>query len=133
MTDEQPSASDASWSDYAAGRFRRLTAAVIDDCCLLLYFVFWPLFIVALVWWLFALGRGQTPGKQLTGIFAVRQDGSRFGWGRMFIREMFRVLFWVATLGFALLVEAAFILFRRDRRSVTDFVAGSVLVFVPSE
>ena len=133
MEPEQPPERDGSVSDFAAGPFRRLMAALIDDFFLVLILVFWPLVFVILVWWLFVLGRGQTPGKQLAGIFAVRRDGSRFGWGRMFIRENFRLLFWIVTFGFALVVDGALILLRKDRRSVTDLVAGSVLVYVPSE
>lgn len=133
MEPEQPPERDGSVSDFAAGPFRRLMAALIDDFFLVLILVFWPLVFVILVWWLFVLGRGQTPGKQLAGIFAVRRDGSRFGWGRMFIRESFRLLFWIVTFGFALVVDGALILLRKDRRSVTDLVAGSVLVYVPSE
>ena len=132
MEPEQPPERDGSVSDFAAGPFRRLMAALIDDFFLVLILVFWPLVFVILVWWLFVLGRGQTPGKQLAGIFAVRRDGSRFGWGRMFIRESFRLLFWIVTFGFALVVDGALILLRKDRRSVTDLVAGSVLVYVPS-
>lgn len=130
---EQPPERDASVSDYAAGRFRRLIAALIDDSLLLLILVFWPLIFLLLLWWLFVLARGQTPGKQLAGIFAIRRDGSRFGWGRMFIRENFRLLFYTVTVGFAAIVDGAFILLRKDRRSVTDLVAGSVIVHVPSE
>ncbi len=130
---EQPPERNASVSDYAAGPFRRLIAALIDDSFLLLILVFWPLVFLLLLWWLFVLARGQTPGKQLAGIFAVRRDGSRFGWGRMFIRENFRLLFYAVTLGFAAIVDGAFILLRRDRRSVTDLVTGSVIVYVPSE
>ncbi|WP_419917378.1 RDD family protein [Candidatus Poriferisodalis sp.] len=133
MEPEQPPERDGSVSDFAAGPFRRLMAALIDDFFLVLILVFWPLVFVILVWWLFVLGRGQTPGKQLAGIFAVRRDGSRFGWGRMFIRENFRLLLWIVTFGFALVVDGALILLRKDRRSVTDLVAGSVLVYVPSE
>ena len=129
---EQPPERDAAVSDYAAGPFRRLIAALIDDSFLLLILVFWPLVFLLLLWWLFVLARGQTPGKQLAGIFAVRRDGSRFGWGRMFIRENFRLLFYAVTLGFAALADGAFILLRKDRRSVTDLVAGSVIVYVPS-
>ncbi len=132
MEPEQPPERDGSVSDFAAGPFRRLMAALIDDFFVLLILVFWPLIFLLLVWWLFVLGRGQTPGKQLAGIFAVRRDGSRFGWGRMFIRENFRLLFWIVTFGFALIVDGALILLRKDRRSVTDLVAGSVIVYVPS-
>lgn len=132
MEPEQPPQRDASVSDFAAGPFRRLIAALIDDSFLVLILVFWPLIFLLLVWWLLVLARGQTPGKQLAGIFAVRRDGSRFGWGRMFIRENFRLIFYAVTFGFAAVADGALILLRKDRRSVTDLVTGSVIVYVPS-
>lgn len=63
----------------------------------------------------------------------MRQDASRFGWGRMFIRENFKLLFWTLTLGLGNFADSAAILLRKDRRSVTDLVTGSVLVYVPSD
>jgi len=50
----------------------------------------------------------------------------------MFIRENFRVLFWTLTLGLGSVADSAAILLRKDRRSVTDLVAGSTIVHVPS-
>ena len=132
MEPEPPPPSDVSLEDFAAGPFRRLTARLIDDVLILLVLVLWWLIFLHAAWWLFVPTRGQTPGKQLTGIFAVRRDGSRFGWGRMFLRECFRLFFWVVTFGFGSLADSAAILLRKDRRSVTDLVAGSVIVYVPS-
>ena len=50
------------------------------------------LFIVTLgigyiIWWVIALGRGQTPGKQVVGIRVMRADGTPSKWGWTFIRE----------------------------------------------
>ena len=118
----EPPSGDFSLVDFAAGPFRRPTAHLIEGLFGLLILV---------LWWLFALARGQSPGKQLTGIFAVRRDGSRFGWGRMFLREGVRALFWTLTFGFGSLADGAAILLRKDRRSITDLVAGSVIVYVP--
>ena len=39
------------------------------------------------VWWLIALGRGQTPGKQLVGIRVIKTNGEPSGWGYTFVRE----------------------------------------------
>lgn len=132
MAPETPPEREASLSDFAAGPFRRLTAHLIDNLLILTILVFWFLIFVYLAWWLLVLARGQTPGKQLAGIFAVRREGSRFGWGRMFIRENFKLLFWTLTLGLGNVADMAAILLRKDRRSVTDLVTGSVLVYVPS-
>ena len=40
------------------------------------------------VWWLFALRRGQTPGKQLVGIRVIKSSGEPSGWGYTFLREL---------------------------------------------
>ena len=41
-----------------------------------------------IVWWLIALGRAQTPGKQIVGIRVVNADtGQPPNWGMMFLRE----------------------------------------------
>ncbi|WP_423919126.1 RDD family protein [Candidatus Poriferisodalis sp.] len=128
----EPPPGDVSLEDFAAGPFRRLTAHLIEGFFGLEILVLWWLFFPYFLWWLFALARGQSPGKQLTGISAVRRDGSRFGWGRMFLRESVRVLFWTFTFGFGSLADSAAILLRKDRRSITDLVAGSVIVYVPS-
>ena len=50
----------------------------------------------------------------------------------MFLRESVRALFWTLTFGFGSLADSAAILLRKDRRSITDLVAGSTIVYVPS-
>ena len=35
------------------------------------------------IWFLVALGRGQTPGKQVAGIRALRPNGASSGWGHI--------------------------------------------------
>ena len=40
-----------------------------------------------IVWWLIALGRGQTPGKQIVGICVIKDNGEPSGWGYTFLRE----------------------------------------------
>jgi len=129
---ESPPKRDVALEDFAAGPFRRLTAHLIDHLLILTILIFWFFVFVLLAWWLLVLARGQTPGKQIAGIFAVRRDGQRFGWGRMFIRENFKLLFWTLTIGLGIVADAAAILQRKDRRSVTDLVTGSILVYAPS-
>ena len=60
---------------------RRLMAHLLD---VILFFL--TLIIGYIIWWLIVLGRGQTPGKQLLSIRAIRRDGSRVSWGIMFLR-----------------------------------------------
>lgn len=67
---------------YIAGYGRRLVAYILD-----IVLVFLTLFIGYLIWWLFTLQWGQTPGKQLLGIRAIRADGTASGWVWTFLRE----------------------------------------------
>ena len=53
---------------------RRLGALLLDG---LLFFL--TLVVGYIIWWLIVLRRGQTPGKQLLGIRAVRRDGNPAG------------------------------------------------------
>ena len=57
-------------------------ALVLDDILLIV-----TLIVGYLIWWLIVLSRGQTPGKQLVGIWAIKTNGERSGWGNTFLRE----------------------------------------------
>ena len=61
---------------------RRLGAYLLD-----FVLVFLTLFIGYIIWWLFTLQWGQTPGKQILGIRVIRMDGTESGWWWTFIRE----------------------------------------------
>ena len=52
-----------------------------------------------IVWWCITLRRGQTPGKQLTGIRTVRQDGSPVDWATMFVREGLKTMLYLMPFG----------------------------------
>ena len=63
-----------------------------------------------IVWWLIALRRGQTPGKQIVGIRVIKDDGQPSNWGYTFLREFVIKLLLVgfisdATFGIARLVD----------------------------
>ena len=73
---------------------RRAGAYALDVPLLILTFV-----LGYILWWLFTLARGQTPGKRLLGIRAMRVDGRPSDWGWTFIRE-----FLVETVIFAWLL-----------------------------
>ena len=62
---------------------RRLGAHLLDGVLMV-----FTLFIGWIVWSLIVYGKGQTPGKQLLGMRAVKlSTGRRAGWGTMFVRE----------------------------------------------
>ena len=101
---------------------RRLMAAVMEVILLFLTLV-----IGYIIWWLIALGRGQTPGKQLLGICAVRRDGNPVGWGIMFVREIIKYVAHSFVIGF--FADAVLILIDdNERRSLADRVVDTVIV-----
>lgn len=65
-------------------------------------------------------GCGQTVGKMLMGVAVVRRDGAPAGYGRALLRCVGGGLC-LLTLGLGRL----FVLFTRDRRALSDFVAGT--------
>ena len=64
---------------------RRLGALVLDYVIGL-----FTLYVGWFIWSLVVFGRGQTPGKQLVGIYAasVNDPEHRLSWGRTFLREI---------------------------------------------
>lgn len=88
-----------------------------------------------IVWWLIALGRGQTPGKQIVGIRVIKDDGSPSNWGYTFLREFvikFLLLGFIseATLGIARLVDYLWPLWDRAEMMQTlhDKMLGTIVV-----
>ena len=78
---------------------RRLAALILDSLIAIL-----TLLIGFVVWSLIVYGRGQTPGKQLVGIYAAQVGAPHIplSWGSMFLRE-----FVIKELLFGLLLNVA--------------------------
>ena len=106
-----------------ASPVRRLFANILEPLLFIL-----TLGIGYIIWWLIVLGRGQTPGKQVLGIRAVRRDGSPAGWGVTFVREIVkRVAHGFGGIGF--LADAVLLLLDdQEHRSLSDRVANTVIV-----
>ena len=68
--------------------------------------------------------RGATPGKQLFGLYVVRADGSRIGWGRALARHLLTALTLNFTLGLGFLVVAL----HPDKRGLHDLICDTVVV-----
>ena len=102
---------------------RRLMAHLMEAVLLIL-----TLIIGYIIWWLIVLGRGQTPGKQLLGLRAVRRDGYEVGWGMMFVREVVKIVaHGIGGIGF--LADAVLILVDdAEHRSLADRVVDTVIV-----
>jgi uncharacterized RDD family membrane protein YckC len=87
-----------------------------------------------LIWTLITWSSGQTPAKQLLHqVVADAQTGRPFTWGRMFLREFVLrgIVLWllnVVTLGVVSLIDALMV-FREDRRTLHDLMAGSVVIY----
>ncbi len=91
-----------------------------------------------IVWWLFALGRGQTPGKQIVGIRVIRDDGTPSSWGYTFLREFVIKFLLVGTLssatsGIVRLVDYLWPLWDRAEKMQTlhDKLLGTIVVQNP--
>lgn len=106
----------------SATPLRRLFATILDG---ILFFL--TLIIGYIIWWLIVLGRGQTPGKQLLGIYAIKRDGGRVGWGTMFVREVVKAVAHSFVIGF--FADAILLLMDdEDHRSLSDRVAGTIIM-----
>lgn len=71
-------------------------------------------------------GCGQTLGRMLMGVAVVRRDGAPAGYGRALLRCVAGGIC-LLTLGLGRL----FMLFTRDRRALSDFVAGTRPITTP--
>ena len=87
------------------------------------------------MWWLIALGRGQTPGKQIVGIRVIKDDGEPSSWGYTFLREFvvkFLLLGFLSqvTFGIAWLVDYLWPLWDRSKKMQTlhDKLLGTIVV-----
>lgn len=88
-----------------------------------------------IVWWLFALGRGQTPGKQIVGIRVIKDNGEPSEWGYTFTREFVVKFFFLGiltqvTFGIAWLVDYLWPLWDRAKKKQTlhDKLLGTLVV-----
>lgn len=88
-----------------------------------------------IIWWLFALRRGQTPGKQIVGIRVIRDDGTPSSWGYTFLREFVIKFVLVSilsnlTMGAAWLVDYLWPLWDREKKMQTlhDKLLGTLVV-----
>lgn len=107
------------WLTIAVLGFRRdpdlLDVAVVSLGVLLLAVAFHVAYHTVLVG-----GCGQTVGKMLLGVAVVRRDGAPAGYGRALLRCLGGGLC-ILTLGLGRLT----VLFTRERRGLSDLVAGT--------
>ena len=111
----------------AAGLGRRIAAYILD---IVLFLV--TLIIGYIIWWLFTLSHGQTPGKQLLGIRVMRADGTRSDWGWTFLREFVIKLVAVGILdsvvGVVGIIDLVWAFWDKDRQTLHDKIMKTVVV-----
>lgn len=91
------------------------------------------LFVGYLVWMLIAWGKGQTPGKQLTGLRVYHLNNQRAAsWGQMFVRQIVggivNSIFYIG-----LIVSIVFLFTDPLRRTVPDRIAGTIVLSDPNK
>ena len=108
---------------------RRLAAHLLDIVLMVL-----TLFIGWLIWSLIVWARGQTPGKQILGVYCVKLSlGERARWGTMFVREFLGkfLIMWalgLVTFGIAPLILNFRLIWNKNRQEVWDSVASTIVV-----
>lgn len=111
---------------------RRLGAYALDLVITLL-----TLYIGWLIWFIIVAPRGQTPGKQLLGLYTMREDGTRAGGGYTWLRELVvkGLLFGLALSaisgGIVWLLAALWLLWDRNRQCLWDKVASTYIAYSP--
>ena len=112
-----------------AGIGQRVAAYLLD---IVLFFA--TLIIGYIIWWLFTVSRGQTPGKRLVGIRVMRIDGTSSRWGWTFIREflvkfgLFVVATAALTTGLATVLDLLWAFWDKDRQTLHDKIVKTVVV-----
>lgn len=103
------------------------------------YFLAIPLSIVTLgigyiIWGLIVWARGQTPALQVLGMRCWRPEtGEVPGWGWMALREIVgRIAEGILSI-ITLLISFILMLTSRERKSLHDYIAGTVVLYDPDK
>ena len=110
----------AMWLLVAVFAFRSKPLDLLDGLILALAILALGVVLHVIYHTVLVGGCGQTLGKMLVGVAVVRRDGAPVGYGRALLRCVGGGLC-LLTLGLGRL----FVLFTRDRRALSDFVAGT--------
>lgn len=142
---------DPSRQSFAASRWSRLGAFALD------YLTIWLTAGVGwLIWLAIVAPRGQSPGKSLLGLHILTTEAEQLSTGRVWLREfgwdaaiglvsvalllllgavassvgeLFLLWFWLTFLFWAVsLLDAAWLLWDRDRQTLHDKVLGTLVV-----
>ena len=124
---------DSTGSIKRATIGRRFAALVLDTVL-----VFATLFIGYLIWWLFTLDKGQTPGKQIVGIRIIKTNGAPSRWGWTFLREFVVEVLVIGTLsgmtgGIIGLLDLLWALWDKESQTLHDKVVDTFVIRIPQE
>ena len=116
---------------YAASRLRRLSGALLEE---VLFFV--TLIVGWLIWLYFTAKKSQSPAKQLLGMYILRNDGTPATARRVWARELLvKILIFdtlgAITSGITSIVDAIWILWDKDRQTLHDKLADTIVVYHP--
>lgn len=81
--------------------------------------------ILPVIWY------GYTLGRRVAGNRIITVDGSRVGIKTMLKREVVAGIIYVLTLGIGFIISAFMIGFRKDKRAIHDFIAGTCVTKAP--
>lgn len=110
---------------------RRLGAFLLDVV------IFWfTLSIGWIIWFIIVAPNGQTPGKQILGMYVMKADGSRAGGGDVWMRELLLkfLVIWilsVLTSGIFPLIAALWCLWDRNVQCLWDKMGGTYVAWSP--
>jgi uncharacterized RDD family membrane protein YckC len=76
------------------------------------------------------LWSGYTIGKRIAGVRIVKINGKKLGIGAMLLRVLVAGIVYGLTLGIALIVSLFMVVFRKDKRSLHDMMAGTYVTYV---
>ncbi|MFE3892553.1 RDD family protein [Priestia sp. YIM B13446] len=72
---------------------------------------------------------GYTIGKRIVGVRIVKINGKKLGIGAMLLRVLVAGIVYGLTLGIALIVSVFMVVFRKDKRSLHDMIAGTYVTY----
>jgi uncharacterized RDD family membrane protein YckC len=72
---------------------------------------------------------GYTVGKRIVGVRIVKVNGKKLGIGAMLLRVLVAGIVYGLTLGIALIVSVFMVIFRKDKRSLHDIMAGTYVTY----
>ena len=75
------------------------------------------------------LWSGYTIGKRIVGVRIVKVNGKKLGIGAMLLRVLVGGIVYSLTLGIALIVSLFMVVFRKDKRSLHDLMAGTYVTY----